>query len=112
MSIGLTLVAGAYATYKTLNDPYTIKGELAQDYIQNLGSFGELYRIVVQTDKGLISYPILGEPNEIRDLERNLVSRGESPTHKGDTIAINPKSSVFSLDEVILLPENIKKQNN
>ena len=89
-------------------DKFTLKGELIKDYVHKMQPEGNVYRIVVQNSEGIVTYPVIGDSAELARLERYFVSREDNGV-KGDSIAINPESVIFSLDEVILLPENIKK---
>lgn len=106
-TIGLLAWTGYTLFDKPQKDPFTIHGELIDAYKQET-NMGDLYRIVVDTDKGRVTYPIIASPDEMKVLDEMFTTSTESGA-KGDRIAVNPTSYIFSLDEVILTPENIKK---
>ena len=105
--LSLTSIAAADCA-RSPPDQYTVRGEVLLDGTQDLGQFGRMYRIVVQTKADIVSYPVLASDEEIAQLNQRFVSRAERGTN-GDYVAINPKSNVFSTNEVVLLPENLKK---
>lgn len=89
-------------------DPYKIKGELVRDYVQDLGSWGKLYRMEIEHNGELLRVPVVASEEKIRAMERDLVSREERGT-QGDQIGINPNTHVTSLDEAIYTPRHVKK---
>ena len=90
------------------NKKYPVQGELIEDYIQNQEGGWRFYRVIVKTNNGIVTYPIIGDSVELTKLEQNFQSRKETGT-KGDMVGINPVTNVFSLDEIILTPNKIKK---
>lgn len=89
-------------------DPYTIRGELVRDYVQDLGSWGKLYRMEIEHNGELLRVPVIASEEKIRELERDLVSREERGT-QGDIVGLNPNTHVTSLDEAIYTPRHVKK---
>ena len=101
-------------------DEYPIKGELIKDVIMKSENSGQVYRVVglnyepSGTGRIPFVYSIIGSPEELTRLERELVSREERLERegsdvKGDSIEINPNSNISSLDGVLLLPKDIRK---
>ena len=91
-----------------VNDLFSVRGELLEDYVYDTG-FGEMYRIVLETDKGVVEYPVLAERDELHALNMKYVSRDEVEGRRGDTLLVNPNSHIFSLDEVVLTPKHVKR---
>ncbi len=112
--LGTLTLAGASLLSGCGNDDekYSLQGELVEDYVQNEGNGWNFYRIFVKTDSGIVTYPIIGDSLELVNLERQFKSREEAileGINRGDMIGINPKSNIFSLQETILTPDDIKK---
>jgi hypothetical protein len=101
--IGLTL-----SGCQNDNRKYPVQGELMEDYIQDQGRGWKFYRVIVKTNNGMVTYPFIGDLEELKRLEQNFQSRKETGT-KGDMVGINPVTNVFSLDEIVLTPNKIKK---
>ncbi len=65
----------------------TIQGELIDDYIEKTVQ-GEYYRIIIKTKEGQVTYPVVGTKDELRNLEKRLISRNDLSIRHGDEIAI------------------------
>ena len=90
------------------NKKYPVQGELMKDYIQDQGNGWKFYRVFVRTNNGTVTYPFIGDSVELAKLEREFQSREETGT-RGEMVGINPNTKVFSLDEIVLTPDKIKK---
>ncbi|MBS3106438.1 L-alanine exporter AlaE [Candidatus Woesearchaeota archaeon] len=82
------------------------QGELLEDVIQDT-PMGPLYRVVIATDKGIVTYPILETPEKVKEMERRYHSRMDGGI--GDRVEFSTDSNVFSLDEQVLLARNFRK---
>ncbi len=89
------------------NAAFSVRGELLKDGRQDIPSFGPVYRIFIRTEKGVVTYPFLASENEISEMSKRYVSREDSGT-EGNYIGVNPNTNMFTLDEVMLSPENIR----
>ncbi|MDO8480252.1 MAG: hypothetical protein Q7S65_00385 [Nanoarchaeota archaeon] len=108
--LGATLLAAAgvgylWNSYQEEKSKWT-QGELLEDYAQDT-PMGPLYRVVIETDKGVVTYPILETPEKVREMERRYHSRKDGGI--GDKVEFSTDSLVFSLDEQVLLSKNFRK---
>ena len=93
------------------NAKFSVRGELLNDYIQKVGDH-EFYRIEINDHSkfgGYKIYLIFGDSATLRQLDEQYTSRAELDSGRGDRIGVNPETSIFSLNKMILFPRNIKK---
>ncbi len=107
-AMATTIVGGAYLAKNRTSNPFIVQGELVRDYVQNVPNFGEVYRIAIENEEGVFTYPILATSDEARILDDQFVSREETGA-RGDIVRVNTNTNVFSLDEIVLLSSNIRK---
>ncbi len=83
-----------------------IQGEIVRDFIYD-NPMGKFYRIELEILAGKMAYPVLALPEELDELNASYKSREEAGI--GDIIVVNlKKSNIISLDEKVLLPEDIR----
>ena len=106
--LGAAYIGGSVLVNRNLAK-YSVRGELLDDKIQST-AIGLFYRVNMQTEDGIVSYPILASEEGLSQLEAEFNGRYEGEgRERGNVLAINQVSNVISLDEVVLLPKNIRK---
>ena len=105
--LGIGVATGRYVFPDISSSENRIRGELVSDYVYDT-PIGKFYRIELNTPYGRLSYPVLCDDEELIFLPDNYTSR-EDNSAGGDILSIDPDTNVFSLDESILLPKNIKR---
>jgi hypothetical protein len=102
---GIAAITGLYFAIPNKEDEFTVRGELVKDGIQRT-AIGDFYRPFVETEDGIVTFPIMGTEEELSDLDRKFVSRQEAGG-RGAIVGFNPESNVFSLDEIVLTSDKM-----
>lgn len=96
----LGFVSLGMLTLNSCSKNYPIQGYIVADTTQHIGNY-HFYRPWVNIAGGQVNYAILGDSTTVEELDRTY--------NVGDFVGIDPNTNIISLNEVILLPQNIEK---